>query len=239
MRHFWMLGLLVACKASGGDDEFPVVPGGPGGTGSLVDAAPPDTPPFEAGASIDGRVCVVVDMRSLTSCLDSGAGGITVTLGTKTATTANDGSFLIETPSGSQLVWRASGLDIVPSVMAFGPSTSIPAVGIQTYSDILGANSVVLQSGQGSIVARIVRNGSPVVGATMSTSPVPQYATKYDGPTATAWTELKTAAAGVAWIPGAQATMNTVTVSPMTGTGANTMLPVEDGAITFATFDLP
>jgi hypothetical protein len=235
----WMLALLVACKTGGGDDEFPVVPGGPGGPGTMQDAAPPDMMSVEAGATIDGRICVVADLRNLNACADSGANGITVTLGGKTATTAADGSFTIDTPSATQLVWRASGANIVPSVMAFGPSTNIPAVGVQTYSDLLGANSVVLQNNQGSIVAKLLRNGAAVTGATMSTSPIAQYATKYDGPTATAWTELRTAGAGIAWIPGAQLGTNTVTVAPMTGTGATAMLAVENGAITFATIALP
>jgi hypothetical protein len=239
MWHVWMLGLLVACNSGGTGDDFPVLPGGPSGPGTIVDATPPDMPPVEAGTTIDGRVCVLTDMRRFTTCLESGAGGITVRLGTKTAITALDGAFSIDRPSDSQLVWRASGDNIVSSVFAFGPTTSIPAVDLQTFNDILGANSVVLQNNQGSIVTRLVRNGLPVVGATVTDAPLAQFATKYDGPTVTAWTELKTGNQGVAWIAGAQVGDNTVTVSPMTGTGASTKLPVEDGAITFATIDLP
>lgn len=239
MRHVWMLGLLVACNSGGTGDDFPVLPGGPSGNGTILDATPPDMRPPEAGATIDGRVCVLTDMRRLTTCLESGVGGIMVTLGTKSAVTAVDGSFTIDMPTATQLVWRVSGTNIVSSVLAFGPTTSIPAVDLQTFNDILGDNSVVLQTNQGSIVTRLLRNGLPVVGATVSPNPDAQYATKYDGPTVTAWTELKTSDAGVAWIAGAQVGDTTVTVSPMTGTGASAKLPVEDGAITFATIDLP
>src|SRR5690242_15823833 len=137
MRHVWMLCLLVACNANGGDDGFPVIPGGPSGPGEIVDARFPDGRFVDGGLRIDGNVCLLNDLRSFTTCLESGAGGITVALGTETAVTAVDGTFTIDTPLETQVVWRVSGLNVVPSLFAFGPLTSIPVVGIQTFNDVL------------------------------------------------------------------------------------------------------
>jgi hypothetical protein len=238
----WRVLLLavVACKAGEGDD-FPIEPGGPnpGGMGFMVDAAPIDAFVGDAQQSITGRVCLVADLRALGACAATGAGGITVTLGTRTATTLDSGAFTIMTPSGSNLVWRARGAQLVTSVMAFGPATTIPIIGDQAYLDLQGANSVVVIDGQGSIVARIVRNGVPVSGAVASTSPLAQYATKYDGVTASAWTELATSTAGTAWIAGAALGANVVTATPASGAAADETVLVEDQAITYVTIDLP
>src|SRR5688572_9280078 len=169
-----MLIVLAACKSSMNGDDFPVDPGGGGGIGVKVDAFMPDAPDPDASTQLTGRVCLISDLRGL-ACASTGAGSITVTLGTQTATTSDSGAFTIMTPGGSNLVWRASGVGIVPSVMHFGPSTTIPAVEIDTYGDLLNANSVTLQAGEGSIVARVVRNTTPQAGAVASASPGAQF----------------------------------------------------------------
>jgi len=238
MTRAWLL-LLVACNQSGGDDEFPVNPGTGPGTGKIPDAAPIDAADLDASNMIAGRVCLVTDLRNLTACANTGAGNITVTLGTRMTTTAVDGKFTIATPTGSNLVWRATGVDIVKSVMPFGTSNSIPAIGVEDYNDLTLANSVVEQAGQGSIIARIVKGTTPQTGATAAASPLAQFATKYDGPAALTWTELSTSTAGTAWIAGADVGTPTITVTPATGTAASDVVRVEDGAITFVVIDLP
>ena len=239
----WRLVVIVglsACKQGMGDD-FPVEP--PGGTGGPVgqlDAATGgDGGGGDGGNTIAGRVCLITDLRFLDNCAASGAGNITVTLGTKTAMTTANGNFTIATPSGTNLVWRATGANVVKSVMAYGPSLLVPTIDVQVYTDLMNANSIVLQASQGSIVARIVKNGLPVANATASASPGAQFPTKYDGPTPSAWTELKTSTAGTAWIAGAQTGTVVVTAVPMTGANASESLRVEDQAITYATIDLP
>ena len=241
MRRVLLLAVLVvACKASS-DDDFPVVPGGggPGGTGTQPDAPAIDALDFDALQYLVGRVCLVTDLRALTTCAGTGAGGLTVTLGTQTTTTTDSGAFTMMKPSGTNLVWRVTGLNIIKSVMAFGPSNSIPTIDIADYVDLQNANSVTLAVGEGSIVARIVRNGVAQNGVVASVSPLAQFPTKYDGITAIAWTELATSTAGTAWIPGAALGTNAVTATPLTGTAATESVLVEDQAITYATIDLP
>ena len=239
MRHVWLLLAIGACKSPSGDDEFPVDPNGNGKNpiGMGLDASTIDTPTIGDGA-IMGRVCLVRDLRGL-ACSDTNAGQITVTLGTQSAVTADNGTFTLTPPSGSNLVWRASGAGVISSVMPFGTTAVIPSITDIDYQDLQNANSVILSSGQGSIVARIVHGTTPIAGATASAKPDPQYATKYDGVAALAWTELATSNAGVAWIAGADVGTATVTVTPASGTGAIEAVHVEDQAITYVTIDLP
>lgn len=231
-----LLLALVACQSSD-SDGFPVSPGGGGGKGMMLDAGLADAS-SDASAMVTGRICVISDLRGL-ACAASGADGITVTLGTKTATTLANGAFTMETPSGSNLVWRANKAGFISSVMAFGPSNTIPMIRDQDYIDLQNANSVTLVRGEGSIVARVVRNGVAVPEVIAAVSPTAQFATKYDGLTPSAWTELETSAAGTVWIPGAVLGANVVTVTPESGAGAMETVLVEDQAITYATIDLP
>ena len=71
-----VLGSVVACQGRASDD-YPIVPGGgsvPGGGTGGVDAAIDD----DAMRVIAGRVCVLGDLRNLTACAVSGAGGLGV-----------------------------------------------------------------------------------------------------------------------------------------------------------------
>lgn len=234
-----MLALLVACRAGGGDDEFPIEPGGTPGTGTMVDAAVVDAPDFDAMSMIAGRVCLIADLRALTACASTGAGGITVTLGASSAITSDSGEFTIAAPSGANLVWRASAGDLVTSVVPFGPSTLIPAIGVEDFNDLQNANGVLIVDGQGSIVARVVKGGLPQSDVVVDVAPLAQFPTRYDGLTPTAWTELATGPAGTAWIPGAALGTNIVTATPAAGAAASATVLVEDLAITYVTIALP
>jgi hypothetical protein len=240
MNRVWLVLAIAGCKSPSNHDDFPVMPGGPGGTGVMIDGPlPADAFDSDAGTTIAGRVCLVSDLRALATCAATGAGGITVTLGTRMAVTTDSGAFTITTPSGSNLVWRASGVGIIPSLIAFGPSAVIPAIGGDDYAELQLANSILDQVGQGAIVARVVRAGAAVAGATVQIAPVAQYATKYDGLAATAWTELATSTAGTAWIAGVEVGTPTITATPPSGSGASESVRVEDRAITYVTVDLP
>src|ERR1044071_9473062 len=117
MKRVLWLAALAACGVGGFGDDFSVQPGGPGGPNTPLDAALIDAPDPDALVTLAGRVCIALDIRSpLANCATTGAGGITVTLGTKTATTLADGAFTIEKPSGSTLTWRATGQGLVKSV---------------------------------------------------------------------------------------------------------------------------
>lgn len=231
---------LVGCQ--GGSEQYPVDPGGPGPgpVGMMVDAALTDAPDPDAGNFLTGRVCLVTDVRGL-NCAGSGADGITVTLGTNSALTTASGAFTIVTPTGSNLVWRATGANVVKSVMAFGPSKTIPIISTQTYLDLQNANSVTINPGMGSIIARIVKGtgATPQAGAVADVSPEPVFPAKYDGPAPLTWTESATGALGTVWIPGAGPGTNTVTITPASGANAMESVLVEDQAITYATIALP
>ena len=238
MKRAWLVILLVACKSSD-NDGFPVDPGGGGPPGDRLDGSTLDAFDPDGNTQLAGRVCLVTDLRALTACATTGADGLTVTLGTRTAMTMADGKFTMMTPAGSNLVWRVSGAGIVPSVMPFGPSNSIPAIGVEDFNELQNANSVVLTPGDGTIIARVVRNGTPQTGAVASVEPLAQFATKYDGPAQLAWTELATSTAGTVWIPGAPAGIAKVTVSPASGDDVIEDVRVEDQSITYVTIDLP
>jgi hypothetical protein len=237
MTRAWLL-LLVACKEPSNDD-FPVQPGGPGGSGDRLDASTLDAFDPDAGMQINGRVCLVTDLRAPLACAATGAAGITVTLGTRTATTAADGSFKIAAPSGTGLVWRTSASDLVTMLTPFGVSTTIPSITLDAWSDILNSNGVMLVTGEGSIIARVVKGTTLQMGARAASTPAARFATLYDGPTALAWRDVSTGPAGTAWIPGAPVGANTLQITPAAGTGAMQSVPVEDQAITYVTVDLP
>lgn len=238
MTRAWLL-LLVACKEPSNNDGFPVQPGGPGGSGEQLDASTLDAFDPDAGMQVSGRVCLVTDLRAPLTCAATGAAGITVTLGTRMATTAADGSFKIAAPSGTGLVWRTSASDLVTMLMPFGVSTTIPAITLDAWSDILASNGVMLVPGEGSIVARVVKGTSLQMGARAASTPAARFATLYDGPSALAWRDVSTGPAGTAWIPGAGVGANTLQITPASGSDAMQSVLVEDQAITYVTIDLP
>ncbi len=236
MRYVVAAALLVAaCKQP--QDNLPVGVGGgtaPGGGGGSHPDAPGDT---RDGAGIAGRVCLAADPRDLVTCATTGADGITVTLGSAMATTAVDGSFTIDALDGTGLVWHASSTAIATSVMAFGTVALIPALATTTYNDLL--TSVPLSPGEGSIFVRVLQNGTPLVGATATTSPAAQYPTHYETSSSLDWSGNATGAHGVAWIPGQPVGAASVSVTPSGGTATTFTVSVEDSAITFATTEVP
>ncbi len=232
MRLAWSLVVLTACQA-GGDDNRHVLPGGGddesvtpgGGDARVVDA------PLGDGGAFAGRACLLVDLRSLDSCASTGANGLTVKLGAQTAMTAADGTFTIPTPSGSTLEWRVSGSGVVPSRRAFSAVPLIPVVPQRIYDDLRLANGVILNAGQGSVVARVVRNGAGAPGVTGRITTA-SYATFYDGNSASTWNQSSTGAQGVIWIPGVPAGNANLTLD-VAGTTSTVPTTVEDGGVTF------
>lgn len=241
MRHVWWFLVLAACQSGGGDDEYPIVPGGDDSPiVPMADAAVPDG--NDAMSMLSGRVCLVSDLRNLTlpACSGTNAGGLIVALGAQTATTAPDGSFSMSAVAGTNLVWRVVGTGIVPSTMRLGAVHLIPAVSSVVYEDLLISNGVILQPDQGSIVVRVIDQGQPLAGARVSTSPPVTYDPFYDGPTAATWHQDSTGPFGVAWLVGAPT--GTVLVSVLPPASAPVVVsaqPVDDQAITFATVEVP
>jgi hypothetical protein len=233
MRSLVLLLALAACQ-NGGDD-FPVVPqGGPApgaGGGSTV--------------VIVGRVCVLTDPRVFTSCVDTGAQNITVTVGNQVTTTAVDGSFVVNTPTATDAgptTITVSGVGIIPSSQTLTPAAVVPALREELFSRVLAANGIVLTPGSGSIMATVVRNGQPVRGVTAISTPSPAFGPFFDGTTPTAFTLNGTGAEGVVFLPGlspttpVDLTFNDIATATETTVGG---VQVINGGITFTEGILP
>lgn len=233
------IGVGAACTSKPGDYPYGGGGGGGGGIGSgQHDAAVHDGLAGDAAATIE-RVCVAADPRQLASCATTGAGGLTVTLGARQATTASDGTFALDPPSGV-VTWHVTGAAIVPSVMPFVASRIIPALATTTFADLAASNGVLLSAGQGSVFVQVIHAGAPLAGAVATATPVPQYAPYYDGSTATAWNQNATGAHGVIWLAGVPVGTTNVAVTPAGGTAhAIPGIPVEDGAITYVALEIP
>ncbi len=231
-------GALAACESDDGD--YPIQPGGntPPGTSSRPDGGAGGD---AAGATISGRVCKLTDLRAHSSaaCATTGAAGITVTLGASTAETDATGAFTIPTPTGTNLVWRASGVDLVGAVMPLGGTTEIPIIDTATYEELLLSAGVLLSSAQGSIIGYVRRAGQPLAGAVADVTPVPPYPAAYDGITASVWRAGATGALGTVWVPALDAGAVTVTVTPAVSSVVTRTVPVEAVAITFVPFEIP
>jgi hypothetical protein len=233
--------VIVTLAACGGDDglRYDVNPGGRG-SGSAMGG--PDANVGDAsgdGAMPGFRVCLIDDARSPTTCASSGAGGLSVTLGNAQATTAADGSFTLTRP-GSDLTWRVSGTGVVPSALVDTDSTTqIPVIGTNVYDDMLSANDAVMLAGDGSVIIRVTDNNVPKSGITASTSPTSDSAVNYDGSTATAWTDVATGSAGVVWIPSVIAGSPSILLDDGSQNPPSLSVPVFDGTITFAFYEIP
>lgn len=200
----------------------------------------------DAGVLVTGRVCIVQDLRTPIACdTTRDASSVKVTLGTRTpaAAPAKTGEFTILAPLGTDLVWHATGLNFVPSVMPFGTDNTIPIVPDTLYTEMQSMNSVtILAETQGSVLARVVSGVSPVanVAATstlVSDNAIPLYDTK-DG---LIWSVTgPTLANGTIWFPGVNVTTTAarITFTPQGGTPVTAPVNVEDQAITFITQDI-
>jgi hypothetical protein len=141
-------------------------------------------------------------------------------------------------------VWSVTGTTIVTSFKVFtGANFQIPAITMATFDTMGTDNGVAAISGQGSIMAMIVQNGSGLAGATAVTTPASMYQAFYDStPSTTTWSQTATGGFGTAWVPGAIVGSTTLTVTPP-GVGATVIsvaaIPVSDGAVTYVTIIVP
>lgn len=238
MRSLAFLALVAACVAActNGGPDYPittqsgVAPGGTGGSATVI----------------VGRVCVLTDPRNFSSCITIGAENLTVTIGNQVATTATDGSFVINPPTitadAGPTVVTVTGVNVIPSSQVLAPSVLVPVLRQDLFSRVLAANGIVLTPGSGSIMAAIVRGGQPVSGVTAVSTPSPAFGPFFDGTTPTAWTLNGTGAEGVAFFPGftpgspVNLTFNDVATSSETTVGG---VQVINGGLTFVEGILP
>jgi hypothetical protein len=212
--------LLGACVDE--SDDFPVIPGG-GGFHS---------PPSGAGSAsvIRGRVCLLTDLVDFSSCVSTGAGGLTVTLAESTAITAADGTFAMTAPRGARTAFGVSGLGAVTTTLPFDPNRidTLPVIDADVWARMLASNAISLPNGTGSILGSVLRDGFPVSGVGVASSPVSAFNPLFDvgttlGPGATG-------ARGVFLVPGVTAGTSTLTFSP--GETLVAGIPVVNGGVT-------
>ncbi len=216
---------------------FPVHPGGGGNGGiALADSGVEND---GSSSSLNARVCLLADPRQPTVCGFSGAGELTVTLGSAMATTAPDGAFTIGKPASTSAVWNVSGTGMQTSVMSLSDGNSIPALSITTYSDMLNAMNAVASAQTGAIIAQLTKSGVAVSGATVVSTPAPDSLVYYDGPSVTEWGVDATGPFGIVWI----SSLTAGTASLLVDTGGTqtnvTGIPVTAGAITFVFAEIP
>lgn len=241
-----MVVLVAACGddgnmlpvGGGGNDGgfgFPDSGGGSGTSDAKQDSGTPA--PIDASMFI-GRVCLVADSRKLDACATTGAGGLTVRLGSSSAVTADDGGFMIAGTEAA--IWIVTGANIVTSVEKVG-DYEIPALTRTLFNGMIAQNLMPFppNPGEGHIIAQVIRNGAPLAGVLAGQPATATWAPFYDGADTTHWTQSGTGANGAIWIPN----IDVGTVNTSFASGATTInvtgLPIEDGAITFTTVIFP
>lgn len=227
MKRLALLLVVTGCAADAGDD-FPLLTGGP-----VLPA------PGQSGV-VAGRICVVTDPRNLTGCATSGADGLTVSLAGSTTTTNADGSFQLVAPATASEV-SVTGAGIVPTQISMASAASIPVLRADLFSQMLAANGITPASGSGSILGTVVRGGVPQPGVTVTVTPPPAFAPRFDGATPTAFTLDATGARGVIWIPGVALGPTQLTFRDLATSGETTVngVQVVNGGITIMDAVLP
>ena len=163
-----------------------------------------------------------------------------MTLGGQTTTTGVDGSFVIAAPSGTNLVWNASGSAIVTSVMSFSLSAQIPAIDVNTSSAMVVKSQATIDSTQGAVIASVLQSNAPAKNANAVVTPGALEPLLYDDDAdAETWdASIGTSAHGDIWAPGL-AGGSDVSMSIDNGSDTQTInvgpVPVVAGAITFVT----
>lgn len=231
---------IAGCTSS--TDDLPVEPGG--GGGSQVDPNTIGTGGgggAAGGASVSGRVCLVSDAFALGTCADTGAGGITVSLGNSTTTTQANGSFSLPTP-GTSGSFTINGPGVVSETTPLSPTNVIPVLSQALFDQMLSSNGVMLQPGTGSVLATVVdRTGAPVSGVTATSTPTSAFGPFFDGAATAQWTLNQTGQAGIAFFPGVTVGPATLTFSDLGANSETTVggVQVIDGGLTIEEAVLP
>jgi hypothetical protein len=216
MRPLVLLALLGACTEAPGT-SFPVTPGG-GSTGGSTMGSGTTGDGGTGGAEISGRVCVLLDARNTTACMSSGAGGLTVSIDGRSATTAADGTFVIERPTTAGARWNVAGAGVEPTTMRYAADTNtIPAIQTLVYDDMLASSNATYVQGSGAIHARVRQGGAALTNAIVTASPAPDSLVYYDGDVPAVWELDATGPFAVVWIPSLPVATATLTIAPQNG----------------------
>ncbi len=235
-----MVALLLATGCKADHPGFPIIGGGGGGGGGgpQVDAYIADAPDGGSG-TLSGRVCVASDARQLDVCDPTGAAGLTVKLGTATATTAANGGFSIDSQPGTDLVWVVTGTNMETSLMPFGATNQIPMLSTSTFSMVTLGSGIEVVPGTGGVIAHTVHGAAPLANV-VATDTDENLAYYYDSATSpTIWVQngaTGTGPFGDVWLPNLGVATTTVNLTPMGGSAvAIPNVPVAPDALTFIT----
>jgi hypothetical protein len=242
MRTVLAVMLFAACSPT--DPTYPIEGGGDDGAGgngsgggngcnSNIDANPD---------VLSGLVCLMPDPRDFSTCFATGAGNISVSVGTLAPVlTADDGSFTIDTPNGTNLVWTISGSNVMTSTIGFSLSAVIPAIQIQDFESLMSANGVVYDPTSGTIIGQVLHDGSGYAETTAAALPAGLYPTDYASPNDSSdWLDAtSTTSFGTFLMAGLTVGSETLTLT--TGSGSATTVDgvaAGSGTITFVTTSL-
>jgi len=239
MRALLLLFALAACEGNGA--LYPIVGGGGGGGGMQGGADAALDGNGSGSGQLSGRVCLITDARQpTTGCATTGADGLTVTLDGATATTAVDGTFTIDPPTGTNIQWQVTGTDLITSIMGYSSVHTIPAMKDVDYLDLAGGNGVVGEAGNGDVFVHVAHANTSVELVAATSTPTATYATLYDGNAPTTWTQLGTGPLGMVWIAGLATGAATVTLTPQGGTATPVpAIPIGDQTLTWVSVELP
>ncbi len=214
--------------------------GGGGGGGGAADANLGDS--LGSTDVIAAKVCLVTDPRSPDVCSTASAAGFTVTLDGHTATTSPDGTFVIDTPTSSNLTWTVTGNDavIITSLMGFSTARVIPVMKTADYINLQNESGVIYTPGYGDVFIHVGMAGMNVATVVAAATPTPLFAPQYDGTTATSWQVTSTGSFGMVWLAGLLAGSASTTLMPTGGTStAVGGIPIRDNALTWVNVELP
>jgi hypothetical protein len=192
--------LVAGCYTDEDDEDFPIVPGS--GTTATSGTA----------GMLRGRACMSDDLTALGECARRGVGGLSVTLGTSVAITADDGSFALVPPRGSLQSFTVSGAGAVTTTTPYAPGPFVPVINADVWASTLASNDIFLPPGTGSILGTVVRGREPAPGIMVSSTPGSAFGPFYDGETG--FTLDRTGARGVFFVPGLAAGPSTLGFAP-------------------------
>ncbi|HEY3804449.1 MAG TPA: hypothetical protein VGL61_17655 [Kofleriaceae bacterium] len=241
MRFAW-LGLVVfACSPD--IAKLPPLGGGGGGTGGTGSGSNPGSTTDANSDELQGFVCVLPDPRDFTACLAAGVGGISVALtGVGSAVTANDGTFTLPFPTGTNLTWTISGSNVVPSTMGFSTTGVVFALTVEGFNDLLNENGAICGDPTvcGTVLGNVLHAGSALEFTIVGAAPLGLYQTFYATPDDQQdWLNgSATSTLGTFLIAGLGSNVETLTMQPATGSAEIIATPITLGGLTFISAQL-
>jgi hypothetical protein len=245
LRRYFLLSvsiMLLGCNSQPlCTPQSPCIPGGGGGViGGQIDAPKRSDAALDA-SNIVGRICLTTDLRFPLRCASTGAEGFTITYGDATASSTGDGSFAFSAaPTVAATTLKATRSGFVTSVIPrSNGSFLIPTTLQQTFDTFMSDNAFPLPADHGTVVARVLKSGAPLLGAKLVSNPISLQIALYAGANASIWETKSTVADAVIALPGILQGNVEITVAPAVGAAKKFVdIPVVGGAVTFVALDV-